>query len=206
MEYKKFVSLNVAVIGDGRVASMHTAALLLAGHEVFLAGKEVAESLWQYADNVHICSIEDAAAVADFIIIATQPKDVREVAYWLGDVRRKVIIDVTANVHTDDPEYINTVGAIAAITGSLHITKVFNTIDYQQLLKPLFGKDKIQLLLVGDSRKAKEITKIIARELGVTHFYDFGDNSTLPLFDEMTRCWRNMVEPAPALVRQLKKA
>src|SRR6202012_689917 len=91
--------------------------------------------LWEHSDNVHTCSIEEAAEAADFIIIATAPKDVREVAYWLGDIRRKVIIDATANVSTEESERINTSAAISSITGSQHIAKVFNTEGYEQLLK-----------------------------------------------------------------------
>ena len=206
MEFKNFVSLNVAVIGDGNISDRYTAALVAAGHEVYLAGKGALNPLWAYADNVTPCTIAEAADVADFVIIATQPKDVREVAYWLGDVRRKVIIDLTANIASNDSEFFNTVGAIASITGAQHITKVFNTNGYQQMLKPLFGGAEVEMILAGDSRKAKEITKIIAKEMGISLFYDFGDNTTLQLFDEMTRCWRNIPPPDNAKVKKMKEA
>ena len=205
MGYKRFVSLNVAVIGEGNVSDVYTAALNVAGHEVFLAGTGEINSLWQHADNVTVCSIEEAAERADFIIIATEPKNVREVAYWLGDVRGKVIIDVTANVVCNDNDRVNTARAIAAITGAPHITKIFNTAGYEQLLKPIFGKQQVQMILAGDSRKAKEITKIIAKELGINKFYDFGGDNTLPLFEEMTKCWRDMLTPEENLVSKLRK-
>ena len=52
-------------------------------------------------------------------------------------------------------------------------------------------------MLVGDSKKAKEITKILAVELGMKYFYDFGGNEAIPLFNEMTKCWHGLDKCAP---------
>jgi len=46
--------------------------------------------------------------------------------------------------------------------------------------------------LVGTSKKAKEITKILAAELEFRQFHDFGGDEAILLFNEMTKCWRNM--------------
>ena len=198
MGYRAYVSLNVAIIGGGKVSEDLTEAIVMAGHVVYRANKDglandVAPELLS-SGNVFQCSIEDAAANADFIVIATPPQDVREVAYWLGDVRQKVIIDITANIHITGYDYINTVGAINAITGSTNVVKVLNIFGYEHLFSPLFGGTKVELLLAGDSRKAKEITKIIAKELGVTQFYDFGGSDTFCLFDEMAHCCLTMID------------
>ena len=204
MGYKKFVSMNIAVIGTGKIAATYGIRYARAGHDVFIALKggnntntELIQSLVLY-DNIVVCSIEDAAAVADIIVIASAPGDVREIAYWLGDVRGKVILDATANIHAATDEQVNTYGVIKAITGSQHVVKVFSTRGYEQLLKPLFQKDKIQLILAGDSKKAKEITKILTIDLGVKDFVDLGAEDTIPLFDELTKCWRNLVAKSAA--------
>jgi hypothetical protein len=117
---------------------------------------------------------------------------VREVAYWLGDVRRKVIVDASANVLVPDSEFVKTACAIKAITGSLHVIKLFNAKGYEDMLKPIFRGQTTEMLLVGDSKKAKEVMKILALELDINNCYDFGDGDTIPLFDEMTKCWRNI--------------
>jgi len=196
MGYKKFVSMSIAVIGIGKTAETYAVRYAMAGHDVFIApkGGENAglDKRLAIYDNIVVCSIEDAAAVADLIIISSSPKDVREIAYWLGDVRGKVIIDATANVHTGADEQVNTLGAIKAITGSQHVVKVFSTRGYERLLKPLFQKEKIQLVLAGDSKKAKEITKILTKDLGINDFVDLGPDEAIPLFDELTKCWRNL--------------
>ena len=198
MGYKTFVSMNIAVIGTSKMAETFATRYADAGHEVFMASnsgdsKNIIKSL-TLSDDIVFCSIENAAAIADLIIIATLPKEVREAAYWMGDVRGKVIIDATANLQSSDEEPVNTVGAIKAITGSAHVVKVFSTRGYEKLLSPLFKKRNVQLVLAGDSKKAKEITKILTKDLGVNDFIDLGGDDSIPLFDEITRCWRNLKE------------
>ncbi len=196
MGYKIFASMNIAIIGVSEVAETLAAGFAFAGHNVYMAWKDGENPgrsrALQSMENLTVCSIEEAANLSDMIIIATAPKDVREVAYWLGDVRRKVIIDATSNVYTPDDELVKTVGGIQSITGSAHIIKVFCTQGYEQLLKPLFSKTRVDLILVGDSKKAKAITEILTIELGMKYFYDFGGNEAIPLFNEMTTCWRNL--------------
>lgn len=198
MEYRSFVSLNIAIIGNTRLAEVLAAAYVEAGHTIFLAAPPSAPATACEAldglDRLYRCSVEDAAASADFIVICTRANDVREVAYWLGDIRRKVIIDLTANVPEGLKDNMNTVGAIKAITGSDHIVKALSLYAHEHLFSPLFGGKKVQVVLAGDSRKAKEIMKIIGRELGVEHFHDFGGAETLPLFDELCRCCRSMMK------------
>lgn len=205
MGYKTFVSMNIAVIGTGLTVETYASRYALAGHEVYMAWKDgdktgVSAGL-QVFDNIHFCSIEEAAEVADLIVIASSPKDVREVSYWMGDVRRKVIIDATANIHTASEAQVKTVCAIKAITGSQHIVKVFSTRGYEQLLKPFFQDDNVRLVLVGSSKKAKEVAKIITRDLGVDIFFDLGGDEHIPLFNAMTSAWREVsAVRVPAIV------
>ncbi len=207
MEFKQFVSMNIAIIGNTEAAVKYAIAFANAGHDCYMACSE-RYSLEELdipaaCSNIYFSTIEDAAAIADLILVATEPKDVREAAYWLGDVRRKVIIDMTANVPTPEEALVNTTSAIEAITGAQHVIKVFSTMGYEDLLKPLFGGKKVDMLLLSNSRKAREITKIMAVEIGLNSFSDFGGEENLPLFDEMTKVWRRMrpdAQPAPAVL------
>lgn len=198
MEYRSFVSLNIAIIGSNRLSQVLAAAYVDAGHAVYVAapsgGPALDTEFFSSLERAYCCSIEEAASSADFIVISTRANDVREVAYWLGDVRRKVIIDLTANVPEGLKDNMNTVGAIKSITGSEHIVKALSLYAHEHLFSPLFGGQKVQVVLAGDSRKAKEIMKIITRELGIEHFYDFGGLETLPLFDELCKCCRSMMK------------
>ena len=195
MQYRTFASINIALIGTGAVAEAYARRYAGAGHVVLMAWKDGEQGVspeLAALENIHVCSIEEAALLADMIIIATSPVHVREVAYWLGDVRKKVIIDATANMHVENDGLVTTICAISAITGSPHVVKVFSTRGYEQLLKPLFGHENVQLIMVGDSVKAKEVVKILTIELGVHLFFDMGGNDVRPLFNEMTSAWRKL--------------
>lgn len=201
MGFKKLVSMNIAIIGNSDAAVMYATSFANAGHEIFMAcceknGLKHLHIPGTFA-GIHFCTISEAAEAADLVIIATQPKEVREASYWLGDVRRKVIIDVTANVHSPEEDLVTTACAIKAITGSPHVIKVFHTNGYEELLKPLFGGAKVDLLLLTDSKKAREITKIMAVEIGVNIFYNFGGSEAIPLFNEMTKSWRKLLQTTP---------
>lgn len=191
MEFKTFAAMNIAIIGNSEAGMMYARGFALAGHNIYIAwendSKAVDNGRQDFLGNIEICGIETAASIADLIIIATQPKDVREAAYWLGDVRGKVIVDCSANVQTPEKEIVNTYNAIRSITGSPHVVKVFNTRGYEQIIRPLFDYNSVEMLLAGESKKAKEIIKIMALELGITKWYDFGNAETLPLFNQMAK-------------------
>lgn len=201
MSYKTFVSMNIAVIGTGGYMHDFATSYALAGHQVFIAWKDVPggtiSPALKLCKNMNICSIADAASIADIIVISSLPKDVREIAYWLGDVRGKLIIDATADVSPDADEHVNTFGAIKAITGSSYIVKMFCTRGYEQLLNPLFGKKDTQWVLAGDSKKAKEAAKILAKDMDVHSFVDLGTSESIPLFDAMIKCWRDIAGKNP---------
>ena len=211
MRYKQFVSVNIAVIGPAKYAEEYAIRYAAAGHMVSIAlmggdDPDRTRNRMRVFDNISVCGIEDAAEDADMIVIASQPKDVREVAYWLGDVRNKVIIDCTANLMSEAEEMFNTIEAIKAITAAPNIVKVFSTRGYEQMLQPLFGHSDVQLIMAGESKKAKELAKILTVELGVDRFLDLGGADGLILFNEMIKSWHKASATyMPAKVTQKPK-
>lgn len=194
MGYKTLVSLDIAIIGSGEHSECLAKKLSLAGHEVFLGLKEtskVSDDIFEEFDSIYRCNIDDAASVSDVIILSTAAENVREKAYLLDDVRDKIIIDFTSS-HQPDKEDINTIKAIRAITGSQHIVKCYKSGTYKHLLSPLFKDISIDLFMAGDSRKAKQLMRIIAKDMGLDNCYDFGNADTVVLLDEMVKCWGNL--------------
>ena len=196
MSFKRLVSMDIAIIGNTDIAAFYASKFAQQGHNIYMACCEknnvIIRNIPDPNTRISYTSTSDAASNADFIIIATEPIEVREASYWLGDVRKKVIIDVTANVFAQDIDQVKTVCAIKAITGSPHVIKVFHTGGYESILQPLFNGSKVDLLLLSDSKKAKEISKIMAIEIGLKYFYDFGGSDNIPLFNEITKCWRKL--------------
>lgn len=205
MGFKKLVSMTIAVVGDTATGHMYAEGFARAGHEILMAtpGKDCFDlpDALSLFENIETCSISAAASLADLIVLATTPRHVREASYWMEDVRKKVIIDATANEHVADSELVKTVCAIKAITGSPHVVKAFNTAGYEHILRPLFNGATVDMILLSDSLKAKEIAKIMGIELGLNSFYDFGGSENISIFNEMTRCWRNLKLTSPVPVQ-----
>jgi 8-hydroxy-5-deazaflavin:NADPH oxidoreductase len=182
MAYKTFVSLDIAIIGSEKIVSPLALELECAGHNIFTC----------YEDDLSDLSIiEHAAEAADVIILATDIAHIREIAYWLGDVRKKVIIDATSFLSTPLAENINTLNVIKAITGSTHVAKIYSCADYKHVLDMFIKKTEIDMFMAGDCNKAKEVVKVLAIDMGFRYCHDFGNNSTIPLLEEMVRCWSN---------------
>lgn len=196
MSYKSFVSMNIAIMGAGKKSETLARSLAAAGHEIFMGLKNYDNPISYYLrdtyENINITSVEQAAAMADIIIIATPLDEVRKTAYLLDDVRRKVVIDVTTSVSVKSEEYLNSLNAIRSITGSQHVVKCLNCQGYKNLISPLFGNKDIDMLVVGGSKKSKEIVKILSEDLGMKNVFDFGDNDATLLLDEMAKCWHNI--------------
>ena len=187
--------MKIALIGAGKGVETYAMRYAAAGHEVLMAWKETDRKKINpeltYIDGIRMCGIEEAGELADFIVLATVPEDVREVAYWLGDVRKKIIVDATSNFYFKD-DHVNSFMAIKAITGSIHVVKLFSTRGYEKLLKPLFGHEETQIMMAGDSKKSKEMAKIISEDLGIYTFFDLGGNEAIPLFNELTHGWHKL--------------
>lgn len=182
MAHKTFVSLNIAIIGSDKTIIPVADELENAGHELFIGYED---------DLADPTIIENAAEEADVIILATDTANIRGIAYWLGDVRKKVIIDATNFMASPSSDDTNTLNAIKAITGSANVAKMYSCAGYRHVLDMFIKKMEIDMFVAGDSAKAKEVVKILASDMGFRYCHDFGNSNTIPLLEEMVRCWSN---------------
>jgi predicted dinucleotide-binding enzyme len=122
----------------------------------------------------------------------TVPMDeVREVAYMMGDVRKRVIIDATSFNLTRNSGYVNTASVLKAITGCPHIVKCYNKTGYEELVDEEIVSEGIDIFMASDSKKGKEMVKLLAKDLCLGECYDFGGNEMVSTLDEMAICWHN---------------
>lgn len=189
MGYRKFVCLNIAVIGNGPKVAAFVEKLAREGHTVFIGLNEEEDDEVLVAselENIFFENITDAAAQADVIYLAVPADKIREVAYMLGDVRGKVVIDSSANIDPKPIDYVATLKAAMAITGAEDMVKSF-------FLAPEFdAREAGDIFFAGNSKKAKAIAMLLANSLGFKNTYDFGDIDTVPLLEDMARCWYNL--------------
>lgn len=188
MGYKTFACMNVAVIGDGGIAETIARKLATASYNVFIGTKSehalLSSQLFKEFTNTVPATIEYAAAVADIIIIATTQDEVREAAYLLDDVRNKIIIDMSGFHFTRFGNYLNTANAISAITFSPYVVKCYCTGGFEGLVNLFSSENNDIMYYAGDSKKAKEMLKLIARDMGFSIFRDFGYSEDIPDLDK----------------------
>lgn len=194
MAYKTFVCMNIALIGTDQMVIRQAKDLADAGHHVHIGSRDGEVSFLYYRtfstyDNVFFGTVAEVAEAADVIILSSLIDDVREMAYLMGDVRRKVIIDRTSNNYPMMGHYLNTITAIKAITGIEDIVKVYGShiIDVATMLQ--LDNPKVQRVVVGDSKKAKAVVNAILRDVAMERSLDFGGADRAPSLDEITNAW-----------------
>lgn len=188
MGKKTFASMNIAVIGKCGKASLLAESLARAGHLVVIGLSEREDDdilVSSELDNIYFDSVEGAAAQAEVIFLALPSDQVREASYYLGDVRDKVIIDISGNIDPKNENYVYTLKAMRSITGAQHIVKAYN-------LAPIFEKDGNDVFFAGDSMKAKAVARILANDMGFTNTHDFGGHENLPVLEEMVRFYHTL--------------
>jgi predicted dinucleotide-binding enzyme len=179
---KVLANINIAIIGDA-VAETLARRLAQAGHTMFVGMVDATQLfIGRRPKNMSFVSIAEAAADADIVIIATTPGEVRDVAYQLGDVRRKVVIDYS-NFVTGYMQH--TAAAITAITHCQHIAKCFAPTSYEDMIIPGINEVGIDMFVAGNSKKAKAVVTLLAVDMGYQNHYDLGGNGAVKMLDEM---------------------
>lgn len=212
MAYKKFVSMDIGIVGSGTVGGALAQGLAEAGHRVFVGVRD--ESCYkgrftlEGLTNINIVHVEELALFCDMIILATPAAVLPEVAYYLGDVSGKIILDSTYGEGGPQmASYAHGVEAVQRITGCPNVVKLFNTTVYHNLVNPHLSDELIEMYVAGDSKKAKAAALSLRRDLRFANGYDLGNAQNVTLLEEMATCWINMAckpQPAPVPVPGLK--
>jgi len=100
MSSRNFVNLNVAVVGGGKAAERLAMILAFSDHDVYVGVAdeeyETAMEQFRFYDNIMVTSVENAAGLSEVVIIAAPNNEVREMAYFVDDVKSKVVIDYSS--------------------------------------------------------------------------------------------------------------
>ena len=167
--------MNITVIGAGNMGSAFVKQLTLAGHQVTVTARDVAkaETVAAAHAGAKAVSPERAADQAEVVIVATAYDDAVNALRSVGDLRGKVVIDITNPL---TPDYMGlTVGhetsaaeEIARAVPDADVVKAFNTVFAQVLTEGSdFGDGrKVTVLIAGDSEQAKEKTRAVAESMG----------------------------------------
>ncbi len=166
--------MKVLVIGAGNMGSAFVKQLHAAGHTVAVTARDAtkATALAVQFPGTHAVAGASAAEGQDIVILATAYADAVGALGSVGDLRGKVVVDITNPLTAD---YMGlTVGhstsaaeEIARAVPGAHIVKAFNTLFAQVLSQgaPLNGQ-ALTVFYAGDNEQAKSSVKALAESFG----------------------------------------
>jgi predicted dinucleotide-binding enzyme len=167
--------MKITVIGAGNMGSAFVKQLTRAGHQVSVTARDTAKARQVAAANPGARAVvpADAAAGADVIVLATAYDDAVNALKSVGDLRGKVVVDITNPLTAD---YMGlTIGhagsaaeEIAKAIPGAEVVKAFNTVFAQVLAEGAdFGAGRrVTVFYAGDSERAKQTARALAESMG----------------------------------------
>jgi len=168
-------TVKITVIGAGNMGSAFVKQLTRAGHQVRVTARSAEKARQVAAANPGAVAADAANAVADAdaIVLATAYGDAVNALKSVGELRGKVVIDITNPLTAD---YMGlTLGhttsaaeEIAKAVPGAEVVKAFNTVFAQVLADGAsLGADrKVTVFYAGDSERAKQTARTLAESMG----------------------------------------
>ncbi|NMM04710.1 NAD(P)-binding domain-containing protein [Polaromonas sp.] len=167
--------MKVLVIGAGNMGSGFVKQLSAAGHSVSVTARDAAKAAAVASQNANATAVPAAGAAEgqDVVILATGFGDAVSALQSVGNLRGKVVVDITNPLTAD---YMGlTLGhstsaaeEIAKAIPGAQVVKAFNTVLAQVLGQgsSLGDGSKVTVFYAGDSDAAKGTVKDLAESLG----------------------------------------
>lgn len=188
--------MKIAIIGSGNVGGALAKKWAQAGHEIIIGTRDPQNFKGKQLlalTGVSVQETKAAVVTASVILIATPAAATVEVARSLGDTTGKVIIDAMNIVGGKGPEsFPSTALALLAHTQTRDVVKCFNTTGFNNIENPVYGGQKLDLFMAGDSTAAKEIARTLALDAGFAECYDVGGNDKFQLMEQFAFFWINL--------------
>ncbi len=167
--------MKITVIGAGNMGSAFVKQLVRSGHQVSVAARNIDRATQVAAANPGAKAVEitGAANGADAVILATGYDAAVSALRSAGDLKGKVVIDITNPLTADYMGLTlghNTSAAeeIASAVPGAEIVKAFNTVFAQVLSEGAdFGDaGRVSVFVASDSERAKQTAAAIAESMG----------------------------------------
>lgn len=167
--------MKITVIGAGNMGAAFVKQLVRAGHQVSVTARDGAKAASVAAAHPSTKAVNASSAAdgADAVVLATGYADAVAALQSVGDLKGKVVIDITNPLTAD---YMGlTLGhstsaaeEIAKAVPGAEVVKAFNTVFAQVLAEGAdFGNGrKVSVFVAADSDRAKQAARAIAESIG----------------------------------------
>jgi predicted dinucleotide-binding enzyme len=188
--------MNIAIIGTGNVGGALATQWSAKGHLIYLGVRNPQEFKGMELlslPNIQAMGIAEAVQAAEVVVVATPAPAAVAVAQSLGDTTGKVIIDAMNMVMGRGPEgYSNTADALLDHTATREVVKCFNTTGFNNMLNPVYGNQRLDAFVAGDSERGKAIAQQLASDAGFANCYSIGGNDRFALMEQFAWFWINL--------------
>jgi predicted dinucleotide-binding enzyme len=188
--------MNIAIIGTGNVGGALATQWSAKGHLIYLGVRNPQEFKGMELlslPNIQAMGIAEAVQAAEVVVVATPAPAAVAVAQSLGDTTGKFIIDTMNMVMGRGPEgYSNTADALLDHTATREVVKCFNTTGFNNMLNPVYGNQRLDAFVAGDSERGKAIAQQLALDAGFANCYSIGGNDRFALMEQFAWFWINL--------------
>ena len=163
--------MKVLIIGAGNMGAAFVKRLSAAGHSVRVSSRSPDKAAALAARHPGTTVAADAGD-SEVVILATGFADAAPALAAAGDLKGKVVVDITNPL---TPDYMGlTIGhntsageQVAALVPGAEVVKAFNTVFAQVLdAGPELGGQQVPVFLASDSTRAKHAAQALAESMG----------------------------------------
>jgi hypothetical protein len=167
--------MKITVIGAGNMGAAFVKQLTRAGHPVSVTARDAAKAAGVAAEHPGARAVPAAGAAegADAVVLATGYAEAADALRGAGNLRGKVVVDITNPLTADYMglaigHSTSAAEEIAKAVPGAEVVKAFNTVFASVLAEGAdFGNGrKVEVFVASDSERAKQTAGAIAESMG----------------------------------------
>ncbi len=183
--------MRIAVLGIGNVGGALGKKWAAAGHEVVFGVREpdspkVGVFLETVKGPARAAALGESIAFGDVVLFAIPAGATAEtVAAHGGMLNDKIVIDATNQFGAP---VVNCIDVLAARAPRAHIYRAFNSLGWENFVKPYFGRIQADLLYCGPDGEPRLVMETLITDVGLRPVR-VGDLDKVRLVDAVGEIW-----------------
>lgn len=203
------MEMNIAIIGAGNVGGTLGKLFAQRGHKIFFGvpspdNSKYAQLLSACATNALMCTVPEAVAKANVIILATPWRSTKEALTNAGNLKGKIIIDCTNPLRMGTEGLELEIGhgfsggeQVAEWAPGAYVCKCFNQVGFEGMAQASkFKTQKPVMFIAGDHAESKNVVMQLATKIGF-NAKDAGALKFARLLEPFGMLWIHMAFQTP---------